>query len=142
MIMRARMNRDFLGIVAIDQRAAVEIEPEAPLPAVGGVVGELAVDVVGQARAIDLEPVHGQVFAIAQPAFLEIDGFEYPADIHRPGGGQKGEGGDENEEPSGKHGPITLLSADLVGDMRALHCLAGEAIGMLIYNLLEVLCPG
>ena len=108
---------DLRGIVLIDQGTAVEIEAEAPLTAVGGVVGKLAVDVVWQTRAGDFLPVHGEVFAITESAFLEIDGLQFAADVDGAGGGQKGEEGGENEEPSGDHGPITLLSADWAGDM-------------------------
>src|SRR5437016_13054047 len=56
---------DALGIVAVEERAAVEIEAEAELAGVGAVGGEVAVDVVGEAGAFGLEPGNGWVFVVA-----------------------------------------------------------------------------
>ena len=75
-IVSAWLGLDEAGLIAVDDRSAVEIEPEGVLPGVGPVGGQTPLDVIGQIRAIELIPMHGNVFGIAQPAFLEVDGLD------------------------------------------------------------------
>ena len=101
---------ELLGVVAVEERAAVEVEAEAVVGGAGAVGGEAGGEVVGEAGRFDLDPVHGEVFLVAEAGFLEVDGAEDARDGRRLAEGRGGEGA-EDEEQGGAHGPITCLSA-------------------------------
>jgi hypothetical protein len=81
-----RLDADELGVVAVHEPAAVELELEAVRAAAGGVGREAAVHVVHQPGAVDLPPVHRQVLGVAEPALLEVDRPQHAADFRRLGG--------------------------------------------------------
>src|SRR5438552_4023727 len=86
---------DAAGIVAVDQRAAVEIETEAVFAGTGAIGGEAAVDVMREAGTFGLVPVHWKIFEVAEIVFLEIEGAEDAVDVGGLGEGAEGEEGDE-----------------------------------------------
>src|SRR5438105_15761040 len=103
--MRAGLDLDPAGVVAVDERSAIEVEAKAVFAGAGAVGGEAAVHVMGQAGALDLAPVHWQVFGIAQATLFEVEGAQDAIDLRRLGGCD-GANEQSDEEEKASHGPI------------------------------------
>ena len=81
--MRPGLGFDVARFVAVDHRAAVEVQAKTVLPAVGPVGGQAALDVRRQIWPFHLHPMHGRIFKIAQPAFFKVDAIEHARHVGR-----------------------------------------------------------
>ena len=111
------LNLDQAGGVAVDQPPAVEVIAEAVPAAVLAIGGELAVDIMREARAVHLRPVHRKVFLVAERPLLKIKRFEHPAYLHRAAQRWHGQKQTEDERES-FHGPITVYRHQAPRDLQ------------------------
>src|SRR5262245_55063436 len=79
-IVRAVLHSNQTGWIAINQRAAVEIETETVLPAARAVGREPSIHVMRQSLSFDLRPVHRQFFDVAEASLFEVEGTEHATD--------------------------------------------------------------